>query len=127
MRINLNTFLLQKESPSVESNYVQYIDVLRVLSMFSVMFLHTAAGSLRVNLNSNLWHFSNILTSIMSTSVPIFFMVSGAMLLRQGKTVSISYTYKKRLPKAFVPFPCLVYCRCCILWNYKNLSKEKLT
>jgi len=97
--------LLEKETSAIhQTTYIQYIDVLRVLSMLSVVFLHTAAGSLRVNLGSNLWHFSNILTAIMSTSVPIFFMLSGAMLLSNNKTVSISYTYKKRLPKALVPF-----------------------
>lgn len=97
--------LLEKETPGIHQNtYIQYIDVLRVLSMLSVVFLHTAAGNLRVNLGSHLWHFSNILTSIMSTSVPIFFMLSGAMLLNNSKTASISYTYKKRLPKALVPF-----------------------
>ncbi len=96
---------LVKENPGIQTNsYIQYIDVLRVLSMLSVVFLHTAAGGLRVNLGSNLWHFSNIFTSIMSTSVPIFFMLSGAMLLSNNKTSSISYTYKKRLPKALVPF-----------------------
>ncbi len=101
----MDTVLLEKESRTkAESNYIQYIDVLRVLSMVSVVFLHTTAGSLRVNLGSNLWHFSNILTSIMSTSVPIFFMLSGAMLLSNNKTESIPYTYKKRLPKAFTPF-----------------------
>lgn len=101
--------LLEKETSAIrQSTYIQYIDVLRVLSMLSVVFLHTAAGSLRVNLGSNLWHFSNIFTAIMSTSVPIFFMLSGAMLLSNNKTISISYTYKKRLPKALVPF---------ILWS----------
>ncbi len=101
----MNTVLLEKEGRRKgESNYIQYIDVLRVLSMLSVVFLHTTAGSLRVNLGSTLWHFSNILTSIMSTSVPTFFMLSGAMLLSNNKTESIPYTYKKRLPKAFIPF-----------------------
>ncbi|MHB8061044.1 MAG: acyltransferase [Ruminiclostridium sp.] len=97
--------LLEKETSGIRQNtYIQYIDVLRVLSMLSVVFLHTAAGSLRVNLGSHLWHFSNVFTAIMSTSVPIFFMLSGAMLLSNSKTASIAYTYKKRLPKALVPF-----------------------
>lgn len=101
----MSTQLIEKSSADVsEKTYFEYIDVLRVISMLSVVFLHTAAGSLRVNLGSNVWHFSNILTAIMSTSVPIFFMISGAMLLCNNKTSSISSTYKKRLPKALIPF-----------------------
>ena len=84
-------------------SHIAYIDVLRVLSMISVVFLHTAAGSLRGNLGSPVWHASNVLTSIMSSSVPIFFMISGAMLLNSEKTLSIGFTFKKRLPKALMP------------------------
>lgn len=85
-------------------NHIAYIDILRILSMLSVIFLHTAAGSLRGNIGSPLWHVANIMTTVMSSSVPIFFMISGAMLLSSEKTQSLEYTYKKRLPKAFIPF-----------------------
>jgi len=83
---------------------IEYIDILRVVSMLSVVFLHTAAGSLRGMIGSPVWHFSNILTSIMSTSVPIFFMISGAVLMSSKKTLSLNITYKKRIPKILVPF-----------------------
>ena len=85
-------------------NHILYIDILRIFSMISVVFLHTAAGTLRGNIASPLWHFANVLTSIMGSSVPIFFMISGAMLLSSEKTISINYTFKKRLPKVFFPF-----------------------
>ncbi len=87
-----------------ETKHIEYIDVLRVLSMVFVVFLHTAAGSLRGNLGSPVWHFSNIITAVMSTSVPIFFMISGAVLLSNAKTLSVSYTLKKRLTKVLIPF-----------------------
>jgi len=83
---------------------ILYIDVLRVISMLSVVFMHTAAGSLRGNIGSLTWHVSNILTAIMCTSVPVFFMISGAMVLDSEKTASIHYMYKKRFPKVFIPF-----------------------
>ncbi len=94
---------LKTTSPA-KIQHIEYIDVLRVLSMISVVFLHTAAGSLRDNLGSPIWHLSNVLTAIMGSSVPLFFMISGAMLLDSDKTLSLGYTYKKRLPKALVPF-----------------------
>lgn len=90
------------ETPPPER--IQYLDVLRVLSMLSVVFLHTAAGTLRANYGSSVWHFANALTSLMSASVPIFFMISGALLLRSHKTLSVQYTLAKRVPRVLIPF-----------------------
>lgn len=83
---------------------IEYIDVLRVISMMSVVFLHTAAGSLRANIGSAVWHLSNAFTAVMGTSVPVFFMISGALVLHSPRTLSIEYMWKKRFVKIFVPF-----------------------
>lgn len=83
---------------------IQYLDVLRVGSMLSVVFLHTAAGSLRTGYGSSVWHVANLLTSFMSAAVPLFFMISGALLLHSPRTVSLEYTLKKRLPRVLIPF-----------------------
>jgi surface polysaccharide O-acyltransferase-like enzyme len=83
---------------------IEYIDVLRVISMISVVFLHTAAGSLRANIGSAVWHLSNVFTAVMGTSVPVFFMISGALVLHSPKTLSIKYMWEKRFVKIFVPF-----------------------
>jgi surface polysaccharide O-acyltransferase-like enzyme len=83
---------------------IQYLDMLRVFAMLSVVFLHTAAGDLRADYGSSVWHFSNALTSLMSTSVPLFFMISGAVLLDTPKTLSVGYTLKRRVPRVLVPF-----------------------
>lgn len=55
-------------------------DLLRVASMVGVVYLHTAAGALR-QLGTPLWHFSNLLSSLATAAVPLFFMLSGALLL----------------------------------------------
>jgi surface polysaccharide O-acyltransferase-like enzyme len=86
------------------SGHIEYIDILRIFSMWSVVFLHSAAGLLRSDANSLAWSITNVLTGIMSTSVPIFFMISGALLLRSENTISIRYTFRKRLPKVLIPF-----------------------
>jgi surface polysaccharide O-acyltransferase-like enzyme len=87
-----------------ENSNIEYIDLLRVVSMFSVVMLHVMSGTLWTGFGSLTWHGANILSTIMSASVPIFFMISGATLLGSEKTNSISYTLKKRFPKLFVPF-----------------------
>lgn len=72
--------------------------------MTSVVFLHVAAGPLVVNIGSSVWHVSNALVALASAAVPLFFMISGGLLLDSPKTLSISYTLKRRVWRVFVPF-----------------------
>ena len=88
----------------VQPGRIQYLDVLRVLSMLSVVFLHTAAGSLRTAYGSSVWHFANALSSLASASIPLFFMISGALLLSSPKTDSVRFTLGTRLPRVLLPF-----------------------
>ncbi|MEG1578633.1 MAG: acyltransferase [Oscillospiraceae bacterium] len=81
-------------------------DVLRILSMLAVIYLHTAAGALREIENIAVWHFSNVATSLASIAVPLFFMLSGSLLLGSEKTLEVPYLLKKRMPKILVPFLC---------------------
>ena len=77
-------------------------DFLRVLSMVGVVYLHTAAGALR-STGTALWHFSNLVSSLATAAVPLFFMLSGALLLSSGKTAELGTLFRRRLPKVFIP------------------------
>lgn len=92
------------EHPGARSARIEYLDVLRVLSMLAVVLLHTMAGTLRANYGSSQWHFSNVLTALATASVPLFFMVSGALLLSSPHTASVGYSLKRRLSRVLVPF-----------------------
>lgn len=81
-----------------------YIDFLRIFSMFGVVFLHTVADLLRTEYETSLWHFSNLLTSVFSFAVPVFFMISGAMLLSNESSSLVEGLYKKRIKKILLPF-----------------------
>ena len=81
-----------------------YIDILRIFSMFSVVGLHTVADNLRLYRLTTNWHFANAVTSLLSIAVPVFFMISGALILSSPKAISLRYTYKKRLTKILIPF-----------------------
>lgn len=64
--------------------------------------MHTAAGMLRESLSFD-WELINILTSLAFTAVPLFFMMSGYLLLSSERTKDISVLLKKRLPRLIVP------------------------
>ena len=81
-------------------------DVLRVLSMLGVVYLHTAAGSLRSFSYHSLWNFSNLITVMVTPAVPLFFMMSGALLLSEEKTGDLGQLFRRRIPKVLVPLLC---------------------
>lgn len=78
-------------------------DVLRVCSMLGVIYLHVAVGALRDLDNQVLWNFSNFFACLFTPAVPLFFMMSGALLLREEKTADLGFLFRKRLPKVLLP------------------------
>lgn len=90
-------------------------DVLRVCSMLGVVYLHTAAGSLRSLDYHSLWNFSNLITVLVTPAVPLFFMMSGALLLKEDKTADLGQLFRRRIPK--VLFPLLTWSAVVILYS----------
>lgn len=81
--------------------------------MLAVVYLHVAAPALRQFDAMQVWHFSNVFTALCTIAVPIFFMMSGALLLSDAKTTDIFYLFRYRLPHILVPF---------ILWSLLNVA-----
>ena len=81
-------------------------DLLRVLSMLGVVYLHTAAGALRSFSYHSLWNFSNLISVLVTPAVPLFFMMSGALLLSEDKTSDLDQLFRRRIPKVLVPLLC---------------------
>lgn len=78
-------------------------DLLRVLSMVAVVYLHTAASGLQVMADPVLWQFSNWMAALGTAAVPLFFMLSGALLLPSGRTDDPVFVLRHRLPRVLVP------------------------
>lgn len=78
-------------------------DLLRVLSMAAVVYLHTAASSLQTMEQPVLWQFSNWMAALGTAAVPIFFLLSGALLLPSQRTADPILVLRYRLPKVLVP------------------------
>ncbi len=82
--------------------HVHYFDHLRLIAAISVIYMHVAAGPLRTPIGSE-WHLINIFTCIGFTAVPLFFMMSGYLLLSNPKTEDINVLLNKRLPRLLLP------------------------
>jgi surface polysaccharide O-acyltransferase-like enzyme len=82
-----------------------WVDNSRILAILAVVILHVAATvvSGMSNLSSSQWWIGNIYDAIVRWCVPVFVMLSGALLLSDNKTESISSFYKKRVARLLVP------------------------
>ncbi|EEM02980.1 hypothetical protein bmyco0002_46410 [Bacillus pseudomycoides] len=90
----------------INVNRLVYMDWLRVLATIAVVTIHVAAGSVSTldpNKLSN-WMAGNFYESLSRASVPIFVMISGALLLRGNKESSIFEFLQKRASKVIIPF-----------------------
>ena len=98
----------EAERPLSKQKHVRRLDfdLLRVASMAAVVYLHTAANGLRQSEDVALWHLSNLLCSLGVAAVPLFFMLSGALLLGSEKTDDPVYLLRRRLPRVAVPGLC---------------------
>ncbi|MEW8969217.1 MAG: acyltransferase family protein [Mesobacillus sp.] len=83
-----------------------YLDWLRFLAIIAVVTIHTAASMVAVNMNevplSN-WLAANFYEAISRPSVPLFVMISGALLLSAKRELTLFEFLKKRTGKIFIP------------------------
>lgn len=91
----------QQAQPSARRPHIWYFDYLRVMAMICVIFMHVAAGPLRADMTLG-WHLTNINTSFAFTAVPLFFMMSGYLLLHDKRTQDVS-TLRRRVLKLLFP------------------------
>lgn len=97
-------------------------DILRVASMAAVVYLHTAPWHLRQQEDMALWHFSNIVAALCNVAVPVFFMLSGALVLNSEKTESPVYVLRRRLPHVLVPFLAWSFLTLGFLWRREGFQ-----
>lgn len=79
-------------------DHIHYFDYLRIIAAISVIYMHVAAIPLRGAVNMQ-WQMLNVCTSFAFTAVPLFFMISGYLLLSDPKTKDISVLLRRRIPR----------------------------
>lgn len=85
-----------------EKRHIYYFDWLRLFACLFVIFMHTAATPIRGEIGKS-WWLCNLGVSLSFTAVPLFFMMSGYLILSDPKTADVSVLFRKRLPKLIVP------------------------
>lgn len=81
-----------------------YMDWMRVFAIFSVVGIHEAAQLVSsMDIGHQIWWFANLVDSALRNSVPLFFMMSGALLLTRKQEEPLIPFFKKRVSKVAIP------------------------
>jgi surface polysaccharide O-acyltransferase-like enzyme len=87
-----------------KDNNLVWIDSLRVCAALTVVLLHVSTYLLsRQEVGSFEWWFCDLFDSASRVCVPLFVMISGALLLDGGKNESLSLFYRKRASRILAP------------------------
>lgn len=86
-----------------QTKRIDYISLASVLSAIAVVFLHSN-GAVSYFTNSPRWFFANVIHSTFIFAVPIFFMISGAMLLDFREKYDLKKYFLKRINKTVIPY-----------------------
>lgn len=84
------------------SKRVFYYDCLRALAIIGIVFCHVSAAFVFKGVNSSTFYISAFFDCFRDFSIPIFVMLSGALLI--NRTDSVKVFFKKRLSRIFIPF-----------------------
>jgi len=94
-----------------------WLDNSRILAIFAVVVLHAAVTPVAdAPLGSAYWWAGNVADAFSRWCVPVFVMISGALLLAPGKTESAGTFYRKRIARILVPF--LFWSAFYLLWVF---------
>lgn len=94
-----------------------WLDNARILAIFAVIFVHVSVGvPWHSEPGSFLWLYGSSFDVLVRWCVPVFVMVSGALLLAPHDNESLGDFYKKRMSRVLLPilFWSLLY----IVWGY---------
>ena len=84
---------------------ILYLDFLRCLAICFVVVLHSIASTL-VNpefYQCSTWYLCMLINPFVRTGVPLFFMISGYLLIRRPNTEHIGDFYRHNIPKLVIP------------------------
>lgn len=93
-----------------------WLDNSRIVAIFAVVLLHVAVDVvIGAELGSPYWWIGNFYLAMVQWCVPVFVMISGALLLNPTKTESLEEFYKKRASRVLIPL--VFWSAMFVLWN----------
>ena len=91
----------RQDSKTAKSKRFVSYDVLRILAIFAVILIHTTAENWYVTSIDNYWLVNNFVNALSRWAVPMFAVITGALLLGKNK-ISIKTVYVKYIPRILI-------------------------
>ena len=103
-----------------------YMDVCKIIAFVFIVFTNIVAGVWGTSpVGSTDWNILNIYNSLSRFSVPLFFLIVGALLLNPLKELSVKKIYLKYLIPVLTSF--LFWSTAYVLFTYAIYSPDKLS
>ena len=89
--IATGTEVIKKQSDCLIDGRVAWADLCRVIAIFGVMVIHACGANFHQygNIPQDVWRITSLLDSLFRCSVPLFVMLSGALLLKPGEYTNL--------------------------------------
>ena len=81
----MNSSVIEK-SKKVESQRIIAFDVMRIVAIFAVIWLHFSSQRFNLSFPSTEWEIRNVYDSMVRWGVPVFVMILGALFLDPNKS-----------------------------------------
>ncbi|MBI5444945.1 MAG: acyltransferase family protein [Deltaproteobacteria bacterium] len=113
-----------RAAPAGEEERPLWPDVLKIVSIYAVILIHSAAPFLvrRAELGPGAWWAGNLYDSASRWCIPLFFMLSGTFLLEKAGTMPLSAFLRGRVRRVLVPF--VVWSLVYFLWRIRIQGEE---
>ena len=91
------------DNPTPKKEYTAWADLIRVVATVLVVIVHVSGQITNVwgDVPNGWWFIADIYGGIARICVPLFFMISGYLLLPRSESLGIFY--RKRIPKLLIP------------------------
>lgn len=87
---------------------IPYLHILRTIAILMVIMLHSVSPYISnpTYFKTSSWYVYLFLNAVSRGGVPLFFMISGYLLLSEKSSGDFKAFYKKRLPRLIIPLLC---------------------
>jgi surface polysaccharide O-acyltransferase-like enzyme len=100
-----------------------WVDAARVLAILAVIAIHTASSLVSNRALPESWWFGNLVQSAARWSVPMFVMISGALLLRSPSADDPISFYRRRLSRILPPL--IAWSAIYLLYGHVNADNPR--
>jgi surface polysaccharide O-acyltransferase-like enzyme len=115
--------------PQERLRHIQYVNILRIIAIYAVVAAHVAVWLARGTQSFTFnWWIGCWIFYLAHFSIPVFVMISGALLLDDSRQETMSQFYKRRMTRVGIPLAAwtIVYFAARVFLDHETLSASQV-